>query len=500
MMRIVSLHTGSALAAAALLSACAVGPDYRPPASAALKVPARYVADPGVPVEADLAHWWASFGDPVLSGLVERSLAANLDIDAAGARLRQARASLRGAQGGLLPTLGASGSVSRSIGQGARTVIDPTSGQTISTGGDTTVYRAGFDASYEVDIFGGIRRSIEAARADAATSEANLHAAQISVASEVALNYLNARLASGRLAIAKANLAAQDETLQIVGWRVQAGLVSALDYEQARQLRAQTAASIPALEQSYVAAVNRIAVLLGETPGAVTAEIGTGTTIPLPPRAIGAGLPADMLQRRPDVAAAERTLAAETARIGVATADLYPALRLTGSFSGTDTVLGNLLSAGVGSIAGAITAPIFEGGQLRARVAGQRASADAALAAYRSAVLTAIEDVENALTALGAAERRETEAIVSADAAQNAVTYARSQYQAGLIDFQSLLDSERSLLSSQDSRASARADRATAAVQLYKALGGGWEAAPTPASATTAQVGVYSQSSSASRP
>jgi outer membrane protein TolC len=184
----------------------------------------------------------------------------------------------------------------------------------------------------------------------------------------------------------------------------------------------------------------------------------------------------------------------------VATADLYPALRLTGSFSGTDTVLGNLLSAGVGSIAGAITAPIFEGGQLRARVAGQRASADAALAAYRSAVLTAIEDVENALTALGAAERRETEAIVSADAAQNAVTYARSQYQAGLIDFQSLLDSERSLLSSPDSRASARADRATAAVQLYKALGGGWEAAPTPASATTAQVGVYSQSSSASRP
>jgi NodT family efflux transporter outer membrane factor (OMF) lipoprotein len=485
----------------ALLGGCTVGPDYHPPAASDLKVPARFNAVvPGAAAETDLARWWTGFGDPVLTQLVERALAANLDIDAAGARLRQARASLRGAQGGLLPTLNASSSVTRSIGQGSRTVIDPSSGQTISTGGDTTVYRLGFDAAYEVDLFGGVRRSIQAARADAATSEANLHSTQLSVVSEVALDYLSARLAARRLAIAKDNLATQDETLQIVGWRVDAGLASALDYEQARQLRAQTAASIPAIEQSYTTAVNAIAVLLGEAPGAVTAEIGMGTAIPLPPHALGAGLPAEMLQRRPDVAAAERTLAAETARIGVATADLYPALRLTGSFSGTDTILGDVLSAGVGSIAGAITAPIFQGGQLRARLEGQRATADAALAAYRSAVLTAIEDVENALTALTAAQRRETDVAVSADAAQNAVTYARSQYQAGLIDFQSLLDSERSLLSSQDSQAQARGDRATAAVQLYKALGGGWQAAPLPASAVTAQVGAYSQSSSASRP
>jgi len=501
MMRIASLQTGSALAAAALLSACAVGPDYRPPSSASLKVPSRFVADRGVPVEKDLAHWWTGFNDPVLTDLIERALAANLDIDAAGARLRQARASLRSAQGGALPTLDASGSISRSIGQGGRSVIDPTTGQTISTGGDTTVYRAGFDAAYEVDVFGGVRRSIEAARADYGSNEANLHATQLSVVSEVALNYLDARLASGRLVIAKQNLAAQDETLQIVRWRVQAGLASALDLEQSRQLRAQTASTIPTLETNYASAVNRIAVLLGEAPGAVTAEIGTGTTIPLPSQAmIGAGLPADLLQRRPDVAAAERTLAAETARIGVATADLYPALRLTGSFSGSDTSFGDLLSSAVGNIAGAITAPIFEGGQIRARIAGQRATADAALAAYRSAVLTAIEDVENALTSLDAANRREREAITSAEAAQNATTYARAQYQAGLIDFQSLLDSERTLLSSQDSRASARADRATAAVQLYKALGGGWEAAPMPASATGSSVGAYSHTSSASRP
>jgi NodT family efflux transporter outer membrane factor (OMF) lipoprotein len=466
----------------ALLAGCAVGPDYRPPSAAALKVPAQFVAAHPAG-EVDLARWWTGFNDPVLTQLVERSLAANLDIESAGARLRQARASLRGAQGELLPTLGASGSVSRSVGRDSGSVIDPNSGTTISTGGDTTVFRAGLDAAWEADLFGGIRRNIEAARADAQASESNLHFTQLTVASEVGLNYLDARLAQTRLRIARENLASQSETLQIVGWRVQAGLVSSLDLEQARQLRAQTAASIPAIETSYAAAVNRIAVLLGEAPGAVTALIDPPTAIPLAPGAIA--IPAEVLQRRPDIAAAERTLAAETARIGVATAELYPALRLTGSFSGSATSLADLPSAAIGNLVSSITAPIFQGGRIRAAIEGQRASTDAALAAYRLSVLTALEDVENALTSLSAAERREREVIVSAEAARNAVLYARSQYRAGLIDFQSLLESERSLLSSQDSSASARADRATATVQLYKALGGGWEAAPMPATAST---------------
>lgn len=466
----------------ALLSACAVGPNYRAPTAAALKVPDRYVAQ-RAGAEVDLARWWTSFDDPVLTELVDKALAANLDVAVAGARLRQARATLRQEQGGALPSLGASGSASRSIGNNSSTYVDPTTGQTISRGGDTNVYRAGFDASWEADLFGGIRRSIEAARANLQGSEADLHFAQVSVAAEVGLNYLAARQAQAQLDIARKNLASQDETLQIVGWRVQAGLVSSLDLEQAKQLRANTAATIPTLETNYSSAVNRIAVLLGEAPGAVNARMAAIAPVPLPPQAVGAGIPAEILQRRPDIASAERALAAETARIGVAEAQLYPALRLSGSFSGSDTSLSGLPGSMIGNLVAGITAPIFNGGQLRAQVEGQRASMDAALASYRQTVLTALEEVENALAALTAAERREREVIAAADAAQNAVIYARSQYQAGLIDFQSLLESERSLLSSQDSRATARANRATATVQLYKALGGGWEAAPMPATA-----------------
>lgn len=472
----------AAVSLLALLSACAVGPDYRAPTASDLKVPETFVAQ-RAGAEVDLARWWTSFDDPVLAQLVDRALAANLDVEVAGARLRQARASLRQAQGSALPSVSASGSASRSVGNDGSTYVDPTTGQTISRGGDTTVYRAGFDASWEADLFGGIRRSIEAARANAEASEANLHFAQVSVAAEVGLNYLNARLAQAQLDIARRNLASQDETVQIVGWRVQAGLVSSLDLEQAKQLRANTAATIPTLETNYNSALNRIAVLLGEAPGAVNVLMTRPEPVPLPPEAVGAGIPAEIVQRRPDIAAAERTLASETARIGVAEAELYPALRLSGSFSGSDTSLSDLPSAMIGNLVSSITAPIFNGGQIRAQIEGQRASADAALATYRQTVLTALEEVENALTSLTAAERREREVIAAADAAENAVLLARSQYQAGLIDFQALLESERSLLSSQDSRATARANRATATVQLYKALGGGWQAAPTPATA-----------------
>lgn len=469
-----------ALIVAGLLSACAVGPDYRPQTGAQLQVPERFnAARPGA--EVDLTRWWTSFDDPVLANLVERSLAANLDVAAAGARLRQARAAVRQTQGQALPQIGASGSVSRSIGNDGSSFVDPTTGQTLSRGGDSTVYRAGLDASWEADIFGGIRRSVEAARASADGTEADLHFTQLSVAAEVGLNYVTARLAQARLDIARRNLASQDETLQIVGWRVQAGLVSALDLEQARQLRANTAATIPTLETTYTGAVNRIAVLLGEAPGAVTALLNPARPVPLPPRAVGVAIPAEIVQRRPDIAGSERTLAAEVARIGVAEAQLYPALRLTGSFSGSETSLSNLPGAMIGNIASAITAPIFQGGQIRAQIEGQRAATDAALANYRQTVLLALEEVENALTSLTNAERRAREVEVAAQSAETAVVYARSQYRAGLIDFQALLESERSLLSAQDSRASARADRANATVQLYKALGGGWQAAPQPA-------------------
>ncbi len=465
-----------------LLSACSVGPDYRPPAVSALKIPDQFGSSGAIAADqdmVDLARWWDSFEDPVLSQLVNRAFTANLDIGVAAARLRQARATLRGTQGQALPTAGVSGSVARSVGADSRSIIDPTTGQTLTSGGDTTIYRGGFDVAWEADIFGGIRRSIEAARASAESSEANLRFTQASVASEVALNYVQARLAQIRLRIARENLSAQDETLELVGWRRQAGLVSSLDYEQARQLRAQTAASIPTIENDYNTAVNRIAVLLGEAPGSITPLIDPPSSIPLAP-GVDAPIPAQVVERRPDVAVAERTLAAEVARIGVQKAQLYPALRLSGSFSGSATSIGNVISDGLGSLVAGITAPIFQGGQIRAAILGQRASADAAFDSYRQTVLTALEEVENALKGREVAERREADLSVSYEAANSAASLARLQYRSGLIDFQSLLDAQRTLLSSQDASAIARATRATATIQLYKALGGGWQNAPIP--------------------
>lgn len=452
------------------LAACTVGPDYRPQSASALKVPTQFVAAQGAePSKApapDLSQWWRGFDDPVLTGLVERSLAANLDIQVAGARLRQARALVSVNRSYFLPTIDLSSSTSRDVFRGD----------------DQTRKGISIDASWEADIFGSQRRALQASRADLEAGESDLHFAQLSVAAEVGFTYLDARLAQIRLRIAHENLVSQDETLQIVGWRTQAGLVSGLDQEQARQLRAQTAASIPALEAGYIAAVNRLAVLLGEAPGALSAMIDPPRSIPLAP-VILAPIPAEVVQRRPDIRSAERTLAAETARIGVEQAQLYPALRLTGSFSGVSKSFGDALDNGVGSLIGGITAPLFQGGRIRAAIEGQKASTDAAMASYRSIVLVALEEVENALTSVNAAARREQQVLISADAAQNAAIYARSQYRAGLIDFQILLETERSLLSSQDNAASARADRATATVTLYKALGGGWEAAPLPASA-----------------
>ncbi len=489
------------------VAACAVGPDYAPPSGAALRVPARFAAPVETMVaEADLARWWTLFQDPALDWLVDRALAANLDIDVAGSRVRQARAAARGARAALFPTLGVSGSATRAYrrGGGGTTIITtPGSGTTTtgtgtgttttgsgaggtiittSGGGDANRFDAGFDASYEADLFGGVRRSIEASRADRQSSEESLHDTQRSVVAEVATDYVAARQAQARLAIARANLAAQDETLRIVGWRVQAGLASALDLEQARQLRAQTSANIPALQSSFTQNANALAILIGEAPGAAAALLDPVRPIPLAPAALAADVPANVIARRPDVRAAERALAAETARIGVEESALYPALQLTGSLGGSGGHIGDIASDAIGTIVGAISAPIFQGGAIRARIESQRAAAGIAYAQYRAAVLTALGDVENALVALAAANRSQVDLAAAAQAAGNARLYAASQYQAGLIDFQGLLDSERTLLSSQDALAASRGDRATALIQLYKALGGGWQAAPQPPS------------------
>ena len=457
-------------AAGLVLCACAVGPNFVSPTASALKVPGAYQTATST-TTVDLAEWWARFDDPVLTDLVTTALAGNNDIDAARARLRVARASLRGARGALLPTLSATTGASRS---------DVLRGP----GGEQSGYQAGLDAAWEADVFGGLRRSVEASRATAAGAQAGLADVRRAIAAELALDYIDLRATQNRLAITRANLQSQDETLQIVGWRAQAGLVGALDLEQARGLRAQTAAAVPQLETTLATDANRIAVLIGEAPGAVTAKLAPMRPIPLAPDGVEAGLPADLLDRRPDVLAAKASLAAETAKIGVARAQLYPDLRLSGSMTTSALSFASLGSSVLGNLAANITAPIFQGGQIRARIAGQTASADAALAAYRQTVLTALEDVENALISLDRSKARETQLAEAQDAAQNAALYAQNRYRAGLIDFQALLETQRTLLNSQDARTVARAARTSAAVQLYKALGGGWSI-PTAARANS---------------
>lgn len=446
------------ISALALVGCTTVGPDYRAAPPSDLSVPESYYGpgQPGTPAE--LARWWERFNDPLLTRLIGEASDGNLDLAVAATRLTQAREALVQARAGLVPTVGASGSVGRTIGDG----------------NDRTSFNVGADAAWEIDLFGRIRRGVEAAGADAESAYFDREALRVAISAEVASTYIDARLAQERLALARETLAIADDNLQIAQWRVQAGLVSSLDSEQARAARAQTAASIPSLESAFASATYRLAVLTGRAPGTLTEELSQKRPIPDGPDDVAVGIPADTLRQRPDIRSAERSLAAATARIGVAQAQLYPALRLSGSLGTAAFSLGGLLESITGSILAGIDQTLFDGGRLRSQVRSQRAAAEGALATYRQSVLTALEEVENALVALNAAQRRQREFAVALDAAGNTALLARTQYRAGLTDFQTLLEAERSLLSARDGLAGSRGDEATALVQLYRALGGGW--------------------------
>lgn len=456
------------ICALALAACTTVGPDYRAPAPADLSVPDAYVG-PGQTAQAqDLSRWWELFDDPLLTRLIGEASAGNLDLAVASARLTQARESLVQARAGLVPQVGASGGASRSLGDG----------------NDRTSFNLGADASWEIDLFGRIRRGVEAAGADAEAAYYDREGVRTALAAEVASNYIDARLTQQRLALARDSLAIADDNLQIAQWRVQAGLASSLDSESARSARASTAASIPSLEAAFASATYRLSVLTGRAPGALTADLTEAQPIPQGPREIATGIPAEAIRQRPDVRSAERNLAAATARVGVAEAQLYPGLRLSGSIGTAAFSLGGLFSAITGSILGGIDQTLFDGGRLRSQLRSQQAATEGALASYRQSVLTALEDVENALQSLSAARQRQEQFAIAYDAANNSAILARIQYRSGLTDFQTLLTAERSLVSARDGVASSRGDEAQALVQLYRALGGGWDpsAAPTGAS------------------
>ena len=452
----------------ALLGGCAalpsVGPDYQTPDT---PMPTAWQAEtPDTGKRQDFSRWWQQLDDPLLTRLIDEALSGSLDLKAAQARLRQARATRNQAVGGYFPTIAASAGASSNR---QAEVINPN-----YVG---TTYSAGFDASWEIDLFGGTRRGVEAATADQAASAANLNNARVSLVAEVALNYVELRGYQRRLAIAAENLASQGETLQIVQWRNQAGLASSVDVEQARANYEQTRATMPDLEVGAYQAENRLAVLLGHHPGTLHDELRAYKPLPEVPASIASGIPADILLQRPALTGAERTLAAETARVGQKMAARYPSLSLSGSFGWEAFSFGALSGAGAvaSATAASLAATVFDGGRLRSAVDIQSAVQEQALIAYESSILTALEEVENALKAHAVARDRLNARQAAADAARNAAQLGEMQYESGLTDFQKVLDTQRTRLTAEDNLSTAQSAVLTSLIKLYKALGGGWE-------------------------
>ncbi|MBJ7442959.1 MAG: efflux transporter outer membrane subunit [Sphingobium sp.] len=466
--------TGSALA----LSACAAGPDYRAPQPAALGVPAAYDQGGGAPVsDAELGQWWTRLKDPALSALIDTAVTANLDVVQAQARLRQARESLVQANASFLPQISGSGSGGKNYRSQAGGTRTDSSGNVISLGSSnwSSSYSANANASWQIDLFGELSRGAEAARADLAASGYDLATVRMTIISELVTNYVQARLAQEQLRVARDSRQVQQDNYDIARWRLQAGLVSSLDEQQARAQLAQTSASIPQIEASLRGSLNRIAVLTGQAPGGATRALETPAPIPTAATNIATGIPADTLRQRPDVRRAERNLAAATARIGVAQAQLYPSLGISGNIGTTSNAFKDLFSLITGGVFANVAQTIFDGGRLASQVRAQKAATDGAFAAYKQSVLGALEDVENAMASLTSARLRKAEFATAYDASNNAAILARSQYQAGLTDFQTLSSSESTLLNARNSLAGARSDEILALAQLYNALGGGWQ-------------------------
>jgi NodT family efflux transporter outer membrane factor (OMF) lipoprotein len=454
-----------------MLHGCfAVGPDYKSPDIAAPDLwssDLRRGLSAAEPEAQTLAQWWATLGDPDLSNLIERAIVGNLDIQRAQARVREGRARRGVAEAGLFPSLDLGGSATLNRGS-----------EETGSGLRRELYRTGFDASWEVDVFGGVRRSIEAARGDLEASVADYQDVLVSLLAEVALNYVETRTFQTQLQVAEENLKAQAETLQLVEWRLAAGLVSSLDVEQAKANLENTRSQLPRLRSNIEAAKNRLAILLGIFPGMLEAQLAARIPIPEAPLEVAVGVPAETLRRRPDVRRAERQLAAQTARIGVATADLYPKFSLPGSIGLEALSVNHLFSTAsrAWSLVGGFAWTVFKGGAIRQNIEVQNALQEQFLQQYETTILIALEDVENALTAFAEEQERRDALMEANQAAQRAAKLARDQYASGLIDFQTVLDAERTVFSFQDQVAQSKGQVIANLISLYKALGGGWTA------------------------
>lgn len=448
----------------AFLSGCSVGPDYEGMRFAA---PAQWSSKGDVtPQPPELAFWWKSFNDPMLDKYIERSVARNLSVAAAKARVREARALLAQERGGLLPALSNSTSVTR-----ARTAS--TGAQPAVTG---TQHQVGFDASWEIDLFGGRTRSVEAASYGLDASSEELRNAMLVLVGDVASTYAQVRGTQARLELARRTARSQRSTAALTRTRLENGTANAADVARAEALAATTEAEIPALEIVRAASVHRLGVLLGRAPGELSAELSKPGRVPRPAVSVNVGIPAQTLLNRPDVRVAERRLAQATARIGAAEAARYPALSITGTIASQAVNIADLgaKSTIAWSLGPSLTVPIFQGGRLKAGADAARAGRDVAFATYQSSILTAMEDVENGIVALTQNRLRAGKLATAVSAYQRAAAATNAQYEAGALGYLELLDGQRALYSAESDLIESRLAVVQAYIALNKALGGGW--------------------------
>lgn len=455
---------------------CAVGPDYREPDQAA---PAQFsnADQPGIGEGEVVTQFWTLLNDPELDQLVRDALIANKDLARAAGNLRASREAARLSGFDAYPTVTASGVYSRTLASTHQFV-----GIGDSTRAQRTVdtYDLGFDAAWELDFFGRVRRSNEAARAAAGSAEATLRDAIVSVTAEVARNYCVLRGLQDQLAVAERNASNQQQTLNLTQVRLDAGRGTELDVSRAAAQLATTESTIPPLRTSIATTIHRLSVLTGRQPDALRTQLAAARPMPALPGINGIGDPQALLRRRPDVRIAERDLAFATARIGVAVADLFPRVTFIGSVGYNAASWNNVGNADSQTyvIAPGISWAAFDLGRVRARIGIARAETDIALAAYEAAVLNALEDTENSLVNYGDAQRRETTLGRAATESMKAARLARQRFEGGLTDFLSVLQAERDALIAEDGLSQARTQTATALIAVYKALGGGWMPPP----------------------
>lgn len=479
-----------------VLCGCAVGPDYKRPPMPAPQSFSAQAAEGGATFDTKsdpspaLAEWWKGFGDNELDQLVVRMLNDNLDLKTASARIVQARAQLTAANAGLFPSFSASGSDQRyrvpnsvrELPQQAAGSVSPAAGSAVgATGfelpGYVSLYQAGFDATWELDIWGGTRRSVESADASVQAAYAARRGAVVAALAELGVDYEGLRSTQTRIEIANHTLNIEQNLLALTQNRQQNGLASDLDVAQARAQIDNTRAQLPPLQSQALQRIHAIAILLGQLPASLEQELGVPAKVLDSPPLIPIGLPSSLLLNRPDVQQADRMFAAANAQIGVAEAQRLPTLKLTGSTGYTSTALDKLLNQGAWTwdTGASLTAPIFDFGQLQANQRAAEAAARQQALQYQKTVLRAFQDVEDSLQSYAAAMRQQDALSAALGSAQLTETRSLEQYKAGLASYINVLDADRTLASAQDQLAQSEQSRVQALVSVYKALGGGWQ-------------------------